>query len=245
MRTSGLLHAAIRVSLILMGTEILITLILQSVPHRLTNYEMAVVDAVALVVVSIPPICLYVVKPYLDARFQMLNQMREISLADPLTHLANAHLVLEHLDRVVAGCTRHKEYCAVLLINLDNFRIINDEYGYEAGNEVLVEVARRLRAATRADDVIGRLGDDEFVILLERLESNESVSGETVLHIAQKLLGVIDMPIAIKSGTAHVSASVGIRMLGADTIDAQAAIKESESAMHFAKLEGGGRAVIY
>lgn len=245
MKMPTILPAAIRVTLIVMGAEILISFILQVIPHSMNSYEIAVVDAVILALIAIPPICLSVIKPALDARVQTLTQVRHMSVNDPLTRLPNHELIVEHLNRVVAGCTRHNEYCAVLLINLDDFKSINELYGYKAGDAVLVEVARRLHATIRANDIVGRMGDDEFIVLLERLESDPGPTGESVLHIANKLLAVIDMPIAVEAKALHVTASIGIRLLGIDPVNTKTAINEADNAMHTAKVLGGGHAVIF
>jgi len=229
----------------MMGAEILITLMMQTIPNKMNIYEIAVVDAIGLVLLSVIPISIYVIKPFLDARAQTLVQMRKMSLTDPLTQLPNRRLVVEHLDRVVAGCTRHNEYCAVLLINLDNFRLINERYGYETGDTVLIEVARRLHSILRANDIVGRIGGDEFAVLLERLESDTDTTGDRVKQIAKKLVATIDMPIAVHSKSLHVSASIGIRLLGNEPINTDTAMNEADNAMYRAKEVGGGRAVIF
>ena len=245
MKMPALIPAAIRITIIMMGAEIVIMLLLAAFPHSLNTYEAAIVDAVVLVLLSIPPICLYVIRPFLDAKAQTLLEVDKMSLNDPLTHLANRNLIVGHLDRVVAGCTRHNEYCAVMSINLDDFRLINEQYGYETGDTVLIEVARRIHAAVRANDIVGRMEGDEFIVLLERLESDAGTTGDRILHIAEKLIGMINMPIAVKSKAVHVNASIGIRLLGIDTVNTETAIKEAESARSRAKAAGGGRAVIF
>ncbi len=245
MKLPSILPAAIRISTIIVGAEILITLLLQAIPHGMNTYEIAIFDAVALVLLSTPPICIYVIKPFLNIRAQALAEVRNMAVNDPLTNLANKRLIVEHLDRVVAGCTRHNEFCAVMLINLDHFKLINERYGYDAGNKVLVEVARRIHSTVRANDIVGRLGGDEFIVLLERLESNAGTTSESIMHIANKLIGVIDMPVAVNSRAVHVGASIGIRLLGVDPVNTDTAIYEADSAMYRAKEAGGGRAVIY
>lgn len=238
-------HAAIRISFIMMAAEILIMLMLQTIPHNMSTYQTAILDAVVLVLLSTPPICIFVIKPFLDVKTQTLAQVRKMSLTDPLTQLANRSLVVEHLDRVVAGCTRHNEYCAVLLINLDNFKLINERYGYEAGDTVLIEVARRLHAAIRSNDIVGRMGGDEFIVLLERLENDAGTTSDSIMQIANKLIGMINMPIAVKSKAIHVSASIGIRLLGVEPVNTDTAIHEADNAMYRAKEAGGGCAVIF
>lgn len=245
MKIQSLMPAVIRISIIMMGAEILITLMMQAFPNKMNIYEIAIVDAIALALLSVIPISIYVIKPFLDARAQTLVQIRKMSLTDPLTQLPNRRLVVDHLDRVVAGCTRHNEYCAVLLINLDNFRLINERYGYETGDNVLVEVARRLHSIVRANDIVGRIGGDEFAVLLERLESDKGTTGDRVKQIAKKLVAAIDMPIAVHSKSLHVSASIGIRLLGKEPINTDTAMNEADNAMYRAKEVGGGRAVIF
>jgi diguanylate cyclase (GGDEF)-like protein len=245
MKMPALLPAAIRITIIMVGTETLIMLFLQVFPHNLNIYETAILDAVALALLSIPPICIYVIRPFLDARAQTLAEVNKMSFNDPLTHLANRNLVVEHLDRVVAGCTRHNEYCAVMSINLDNFTLINERYGYEAGDSVLIEVARRIHAAVRANDIVGRVDGDEFIVLLERLESDAETTGDSILHIANKLIAMINMPIAVNAKAVHVSASIGIRLLGIDVVNSETALQEADNAMSRAKAAGGGRAVIF
>ena len=245
MNKHTILHVAIRISIIMMAAEILIMLMLQTFPHSMSTYQSAILDAVVLVILSTPPICIFVIKPFLDARAKSLAQIRNMSLTDPLTKLANRHLVVEHLDRVVAGCTRHNEYCAVLLINLDHFKLINERYGYETGDAVLVEVARRVHSAIRANDIVGRMGGDEFIVLLERLESDAGTTGDRIMQIANKLITMINMPIAVKSKAIHVSASIGIRLLGVEPANTNTAINEADNAMYRAKEAGGGRAVIF
>lgn len=245
MKIQSQLLAAFRISIIIIGAEILITLMLNVIPYHLGVYEIAILDAIALVLLSTPPIIIYVIRPYLDDRARTIAQVRKMSLSDPLTKLANRQLVVEHLDRVVAGCTRHNEYCAVMLINLDDFASINEQYSYKTGDAVLIEVARRIHSTIRANDIVGRLGGDVFIVLLERLESNKDHTGSNTMHIADKLINVINMPIAVGSKSIHVSASIGIRLLGNGTVNTRTAIEEAGKAVKRAKDVGGGLASIY
>ena len=245
MSINTILYVAFRIAMIMTASELVIMFTLQTIPNNLGITELAIVNAVALVILSTPQICIFVIKPFLDAKARALAAIRDIATIDPLTKLANRHLIVEHLDRVVAGCTRHHEYCAVLLINLDNFKMINERYGYEAGDAVLVEVARRLIATIRSNDVVGRMGGDEFVVLLERLETDIGKTGDRIRHIANKLITMINMPIEVKSKAIHVSASIGIRLLGFEPINTDTAIREADSAMYRAKQEGGSRTVIF
>lgn len=245
MSINTILYVAFRIAMIMTASELVIMFTLQTIPNNLGITELAIVNAVALVILSTPQICIFVIKPFLDAKARALAAIRDIATIDPLTKLANRHLIVEHLDRVVAGCTRHHEYCAVLLINLDGFKLINERYGYEAGDTVLVEVARRLHATVRSDEVVGRIGADEFIVLLERLETDIGITGDRIRQIANKIITMINMPIEVKSKAVHVSASIGIRLLGFEPINTDTVIREADSAMYRAKEQGGSRAVIF
>ncbi|MBI1424445.1 MAG: diguanylate cyclase [Gammaproteobacteria bacterium] len=245
MKIQTLLFVAYRIAIILITIEILLLFLFQTIPNDLSTNELAILNTVTLVLASTPLISIFVIKPFLEANARTLAKIRNVATTDPLTQLANRRLVVEHLDRVVAGCTRHHEYCAVLLINLDDFKKINEDYGYDAGDAVLVEVARRLHATIRANDIVGRMDGDEFIVLLERLETDVGITGDRVQQIANKLIAMINMPIAVKSKAVHVSASIGIRLLGFEPINTDTVILEADSAMYRAKEKGGSRAVIF
>lgn len=245
MNNNALLHAVIRISIIITSIEILEVPVLLSLSGNMGTLELVILNTVVLAIFAIPLISIYVIKPLIDDKTKTLANIRNMATTDPLTKLANRRLIMEHLDRVVAGCTRHHEYCAVLVINLDNFRLVNERYGYETGDAVLVEVARRLLATNRSSDIVGRIDGDEFVVLLERQESDIEITGNRIQNIADKFVAMINMPIKAKSKVVHVTASVGIRLLGFEPIDTDTAIREADSAMYRAKEEGGNRAIIF
>jgi len=245
MNNNTLLHAVIRVSIIITAIEVLVVPVLLVLSGSLSTQTLVILNAVVLVIFAIPIISINVIKPYIDERARTLVNLRNMATTDPLTKLANRHLIMEHLERVVAGCTRHHEYCAVLVINLDDFRLINERYGYEVGDAVLVEVARRLRATNRSSDIVGRIDGDEFVVLLERQESDMEITGNRIQKIADKFVRMINMPIKARSSVVHVTASVGIRLLGFEPIDTDTAIREANIAMYRAKEAGGDCAIIF
>lgn len=245
MNISRLLDAGIRVATIIIAIEFLLSLMLLAIAPDMSASEIVIINGVALAVLSIPLVSIYVIKPVLDDKAKALAELRDVATSDPLTQLANRRLVMEHLNRVVAGCTRHHEYCAVLVINLDNFKLINERYGYEKGDAVLLEVARRLRATNRSSDVVGRIGGDEFAVLLERQQTDIDITGQRIRKMADKFVAMINMPIKVDTNSIHVSASVGIRLLGFEPIDTDTAIRDADSAMYRAKEAGGNRVVIF
>ena len=120
-------------------------LMLRAIPHEAGTYADAVLDTALLVVLATPAIYLWVIKPFVDAGDQALDRVSHLALTDPLTQLANRRRISKHLEKAVGGSVSHNDRGAVLLIDLDGFKLINDTHGHEAGDAMLVEIAERLR----------------------------------------------------------------------------------------------------
>jgi two-component system, cell cycle response regulator len=236
-------QVAVRIAIIISSAELLIMLLLRVLPYEAGTYSEAVLDTVFLTVVSIPAIYIWVIKPFVDARDEVLAQISHLAMTDPVTQLANRRLVSDHLSNMIASCVRHRDHGAVLLIDLDGFKDVNDMYGHEAGDAVLVEIAERLKSMVRSEDVVGRLGGDEFIILLQHLGTEETTARESLLRLTEKLINKVNDPIAYHNNMIHVGASIGIRVLGFEQLDAPTAIGEADRAMYRAKAAGRGRAV--
>jgi diguanylate cyclase (GGDEF)-like protein/PAS domain S-box-containing protein len=154
------------------------------------------------------------------------------ALHDPLTGLANRVLLLDRLEHVLARLPRHPAPAAVLYLDLDGFKEVNDRWGHGVGDEVLRVVAERLAAAVRPGDTVARFGGDEFVVLCEDVESVGTV------EIARRLVDAVDTPIEHGEGTARVRASVGFATTGHDRRSAQELIEAADQAMYRAKRSG-------
>ena len=137
------------------------------------------------------------------------------------------------LNHAIQSAQRHKRQLAVLFIDLDRFKIINDTLGHEAGDQLLQEMARRFKQSLRAVDVVGRLGGDEFIILIE--EVNELSQVATVAH---KILTTAIKPMVLLGEECRVTASIGISIYPKDGEDEQTLMKNADMAMYFAKEEG-------
>jgi|GEM_PF-2639065 len=170
------------------------------------------------------------------------EKIQYLAMHDVLTGLPNRLMFSQLLNHAIQVARRNKRQFAVLFIDLDRFKIINDSLGHEAGDHLLQEIASRFRQTLRtadvvgrpgADDAVGRLGGDEFVILIE--EVNELVQVETV---AQKILTTTIKPVVIMGEDCRVTASIGISMYPADGEDEQTLMKNADIAMYFAKEEG-------
>jgi diguanylate cyclase (GGDEF)-like protein len=151
---------------------------------------------------------------------------------DALTGLPNRRLLQERLARHLARLAE-EQILAVMLVGLDRFKTINDSLGHPAGDAVLCELARRLEQTVRADDLLARMGGDEFALILPDIASEESVAG-----IAQKLLRALQPPVLIEGNPIHCSASIGVTLFSRDGGSAEALLRNAEAAMHEAKRAG-------
>jgi diguanylate cyclase (GGDEF)-like protein len=233
-------QVVIRIAIIIAVSEFLIMLLLQTHHLEAGFYSEAALDTLLLAILSTPAIYIWVIKPFVDAWNSALDKINQLALTDPLTQLANRRLISEHLSKIIASGVRHKDYGAVILIDLDGFKLVNDSYRHDAGDFILVAIADRLRSVVRTEDVVGRLvgrlGGDEFVVLINRLGTDE------IIARSRSLIG---KPVDSSGTTLHVGASIGIRLLGFDKQDTETVISEADVAMYRAKTEGRGRAVFF
>ncbi|HYL90042.1 MAG TPA: diguanylate cyclase [Burkholderiales bacterium] len=161
------------------------------------------------------------------------ERISSLAYSDALTGLANRTSLGPSLEQSVQRARRRGSKLAVVFLDLDGFKQVNDVHGHDAGDALLVEVAARLRKHLRASDLIARLGGDEFLVVLEDIQ--DLVPVETV---SRKLLAEIPRPFAVPGGDVQVSASIGISVLPDDAIDAAALMKHADTAMYAAKQAG-------
>jgi diguanylate cyclase (GGDEF)-like protein/PAS domain S-box-containing protein len=155
---------------------------------------------------------------------------------DPLTGLANRALIHEFGTRLLAGARRGGSGAALLFIDLDRFKPINDTYGHEAGDGVLREVARRLRECVRSEDVLGRLGGDEFVAMISHMHSEADA-----MKAASHVLRTLGQPYAVRDLTLEVSPSIGVSLFPQDGYSVDDLLKNADTAMYHAKNTGRNR----
>ena len=160
--------------------------------------------------------------------------IRQLSLRDPLTGLANRRFLSENDKHLIAGAKRSGKQLAVLAVDLDDFKAVNDRFGHAAGDEVLVTSADRMKRLLRESDVIARLGGDEFVIVLGQVEDAEAareVAGRVVESLCQPIL-------LAQGGAAHIGASVGVALCCADGETLNELLAKADAALYTAKREG-------
>jgi diguanylate cyclase (GGDEF)-like protein/PAS domain S-box-containing protein len=166
-------------------------------------------------------------------RKQAEEAVRFVATHDALTKLPNRVMFAQRLEHALSQAARHGRRLAVLFIDLDRFKIINDTLGHDVGDALLREVARRLSESLRASDTVARLGGDEFVVLLEELSDPMYVTA-----VAHKLLAALAQPVILEAREYHVTASIGASAFPDDSADAQALLKNADIAMYRAKEQG-------
>ncbi len=160
-------------------------------------------------------------------------ELRKLAFHDPLTGLPNRRLLRDRLQQVIRQAKRSGDRAAVLYLDLDRFKRINDTLGHEAGDALLREVAARLRRAVRQEDSICRVGGDEFVVLLREVDGAASAG-----RVAGKIIEALRQPVALADVQVTATSSIGIALIPEDSVDADDAIRRADQAMYVAKQQG-------
>jgi two-component system, cell cycle response regulator len=237
-------QVVIRILCIELFMEFLIMLMFSVLPYKFSTVTGALVDATLLVILTTPAIYFYVIKPFVEARDEAIIHINHLAHTDSLTKLANRQLILEYLELLVAGNVRHADHGAVLLIDLDNFKPVNDNYGHDAGDALLIKIGERLKNSVRGEDVVGRLGGDKFIVLLRRLGAEDKIARYVAQFVAYKLIKQAMEPVDHNGSILLVGASIGIRLFTTEA-DVHKIISEAEAAMYRAKENGKGCAVFF
>ena len=168
------------------------------------------------------------------------GQIEQLAYFDALTGLPNRTLLLDRLQQAMARCNREKDRLAVIFIDLDGFKKINDSMGHAAGDRYLVAIADRLGKRLRAMDTLARFGGDEFVLLQNGVRSEAAC-----LQSVERVLSMIAQPVDLGGREVHCSASLGIALFPRDAEDRETLLKQADMAMYRAKQEGKNRFHFY
>jgi len=166
--------------------------------------------------------------------------LRELANTDPLTGLLNRNLLYDHASQALAQSRRSGDKAAFVFLDLDGFKPINDAMGHAAGDMVLKEVSKRLKACVRESDTVARFGGDEFVVLLTGVTEHAEVAA-----VAEKILGSINEEFHVSGNHCHVGVSIGVSLYPDDGDTAEALLKHADEAMYLAKETGKGRIKFY
>lgn len=180
-------------------------------------------------------------------RRQMEDRVRQLALYDPLTNLPNRRLLADRLNRALAAGKRSGRLGAVMFMDLDNFKALNDSHGHSAGDLLLVEVASRLCAHVRGMDTVARLGGDEFVVMLQELDADLALTHLRAAAIAEKIRLCLSEPYRLElrapnggrsSIEHHCTASIGAVLFSGDAVTYEEIFMNADAAMYRAKAAG-------
>jgi diguanylate cyclase (GGDEF)-like protein/PAS domain S-box-containing protein len=166
-------------------------------------------------------------------------EIHRLAHFDPLTNLPNRRLLHDRLNQALAGSARSRRYGAVLFLDLDNFKVLNDTRGHDVGDELLVETAERIRRSVRDDDTVARLGGDEFLVLLENLGTDAQVAAVQAGAVGEKLRMALAAPYAVSGREFHSAASLGVTLFRGHEASVETVLRRADLAMYQAK--GAGR----
>ncbi|MFO1264306.1 MAG: diguanylate cyclase [Rhodoferax sp.] len=164
---------------------------------------------------------------------RMTDRLRHMAQHDPLTDLPNRALFADRLHLELARAKRHQGRFALVFLDLDHFKPVNDRYGHAVGDQVLTQIARRLLTTIRASDTAGRIGGDEFVVLMPELNTPEAA-----LVLAEKIREAVRHPVEVGGLALSVSCSVGVAVYPEDGLDEISLTKSADDAMYLAKAQG-------
>ena len=171
-------------------------------------------------------------------RREVENNIHQLAFYDPLTHLPNRRLLFNRLSKAQVASQRSGHYGALMFIDLDNFKTLNDTRGHDVGDMLLCEVATRLKSIVRAEDSVVRLGGDEFVVMLENLSTSPEEAASTADEIGHKLLRCINEPFNLQGQEVHSTPSVGIVLFCGEAQSIEQILKHADAAMYQSKSAG-------
>jgi len=196
--------------------------------------------AIVVIVVTLAVFAIALIISMLDARTSLLassldeanSELVQLALHDNLTRLPNRILLDDRLDQAIQKSTRERRNFAVLFMDLDGFKSVNDIYGHHAGDRLLAEVAQRILDTKRSEDTAARLGGDEFVLLIDPGEPEDAAA------LAQRLVESLAKPYQVESNTLHVSVSIGVAVYPGDGETAHELMVNADAAMYHSKEAG-------
>jgi diguanylate cyclase (GGDEF)-like protein/PAS domain S-box-containing protein len=166
------------------------------------------------------------------------DEIRNLAFYDPLTRLPNRRLLLDRLAQTLAASARHRREGALLFIDLDNFKTLNDTLGHDKGDLLLQLVAQRLLTCVREGDTVARLGGDEFVVMLEDLSEDEQEAATQAETVGEKILATLNLPYQLAGCEHHSTPSIGITLFDDNKETIDDLLKRADLAMYQAKAAG-------
>ncbi|MFZ6873924.1 EAL domain-containing protein [Undibacterium sp. Di27W] len=166
------------------------------------------------------------------------EKIHQLAFFDPLTGLPNRRLLLDRLARALSMSRRHQRYGAILMIDLDNFKTLNDTQGHNMGDMLLTQIGKHIQACVRSDDTVSRTGGDEFVVLLEGVHEDLQHAASLAEHVAEKIRLALSQTINLGHIDYESSGSIGITMFGMEAVGIDELLRRADMAMYQAKAMG-------
>ncbi len=173
------------------------------------------------------------------------GEIERLAFYDALTKIPNRRLLMDRLEHEVASVKRHHHHSAVLFLDLDHFKTLNDSLGHNIGDSLLEQVAQRLNKLIRGEDTVARLGGDEFILLLAELSDKQSKAASQAQAVAEKVQQVLAAPFFLYEHEHYISVSLGISLFSAEDCNADDILKHADTAMYRAKAQGRNQACFY
>jgi len=168
----------------------------------------------------------------------VLENIKKLAYFDGLTGLSNRQYFNDRLSNTIQSAQRNPRYFALMLIDLDNFKELNDTYGHDRGDDLLIQVSNRLKKSTREDDTVARLGGDEFVVLLSNIGTNIAEVSANAEFIAKKINKVLVEEFVLQDSSYRTSASIGITIFGKTATKPDDVLRQADIAMYQSKATG-------
>jgi diguanylate cyclase (GGDEF)-like protein/PAS domain S-box-containing protein len=190
----------------------------------------------------------------ISERKQMEDQVQQLAFFDPLTNLPNRRLLDDRITQAMAASKRNNLYCALMFLDLDNFKPLNDTYGHDVGDLLLIEAANRLKGCIREVDTVARFGGDEFVVMLCELDNDRIAATGRARNIAEKILSTLSAPYLLTVNTGdklgkivehHCTASIGFTVFVNHEGSREEILKHADNAMYQAKTAGRNSIRLY
>jgi diguanylate cyclase (GGDEF)-like protein len=166
------------------------------------------------------------------------NKIHNMAFYDPLTNLPNRRLLLDRFDQDIAIARRHSQYGAVLYLDLDHFKVLNDSQGHLVGDELLIQVAQRLSSVLREEDTPARLGGDEFVVLLHANSDSLESAADHAMIVAEKIREQLNTPFILGQYQHQIGTSIGIALFPENQETPDAVLQQADTAMYRSKSSG-------
>ena len=174
----------------------------------------------------------------ITARKQAEEDINNLAFFDPLTRLPNRRLLMDRLNSALLLSSRSKLYGALLFLDMDKFKVLNDTLGHDYGDLLLIEVASRIRSCVREIDTVARLGGDEFVVLLEEIDANAELASQKTAMVAEKVRTALSEPYKLREHLQYGSPSIGVAMYLGNEKSVELLLKYADIAMYQAKDAG-------